>query len=78
MQPRRWIKRGNLFVAFVVIALFGAGCVNGIVLPTKIEYIPCSQLPGPFLYREKDHESTLEWGDEFNVVWETLCGDSPG
>ncbi len=51
--------------------------MNGIGPPTKIEYIPCSQLPGPFLYREKDHESTLEWGDEFNVVWETLCGDSP-
>ena len=77
MQLKRWIKPSNLCVILISTAVFAAGCVNGIALPTKIEYIPCSQLPGPFLYRDMDHENTLKWGDDYNVVWEVLCGDEP-
>jgi len=58
-----------------------ASCSAVNTAPPKINYIPCSVLPGPFLYEEEvdEHfpvrmsETMLAWADEYNAVWEVLC-----
>jgi hypothetical protein len=75
----RWIKPVKLSVILGVVLVFVCGCAGNSSLPIRIDYIPCSQLPGPFLYRDGDQEETMRWGDEYNTVWEILCvGDPAG
>jgi len=64
--------------------LIVSGCaLSTAVVPKKaISYVPCVSLPGPFLYEDENidphfpvrmSEETLEWADEYNAVWESLC-----
>lgn len=57
-----------------VTALMLGGCETSTALP-KIKYVPCVNLPGPFLYRDGVDwdEGTLDFADNYNAVWEAIC-----
>tara|TARA_R110002020_G_scaffold133007_2_gene296890 strand:- start:30 stop:269 length:240 start_codon:yes stop_codon:yes gene_type:complete len=66
-----------------VTALMLSGCVlstggvpqNTLVPKGTIKYIPCVNLPGPFLYMDGVDwdEGTLDFADNYNAVWEAIC-----
>jgi hypothetical protein len=77
MLLQRWIKPVKLSAILGATLIFVGGCAGNSPLLIGIDYVPCSQLPGPFLYRDGDQEETMQWGDEYNTIWEVLCIEDP-